>query len=125
QRRTLHALVPLDTAGRLALSHFIPLSTPDAKGKGAFGREYLPPRFPGENNGGKAYFLAEGAVAVFGRDKTSGEPIPAAQTGKKDKNPRKAFLHFWDQVQAAYDATNDRRLAAMLAFSRQYLIERD
>ena len=125
QRRTLHALIPLDADGKLRMPYLIPLSTPDAKGKAAAGQEYLLPRFPGENNGGKAYFLAEGAVAVFGRDKVSGEPIPATQTGKKDKNPTKAFLHFWDQVQAAHDATHDARLAAMLAFKREYLTERD
>ena len=125
QRRTVHALIPLDVEGRLLLPHLIPLSTPDAKGKEVAGREFWLPRFPGENNGGRAYFLAEGAVAVFGRDKTDGTPIPAAQPSRTDKNATKAFVHFWDQIQSAYDTTNDFRLAAILAFRQQYLPERD
>ncbi len=65
---------------------------------------------------------------MFGRDKTTGERIAApvkAGSKEKDKNPTKAFLHFWDQIQAAFDATNDARLKAMLAFKRDYLLEQD
>ena len=128
QRRTLHALITLDADGKLRQPYLTELTQPDAKGKESPGSDYLLPRFPGENNGGKAYFLAEGSVALFGRDKTTGEPIPApvkADSKEKDKNPTKAFLHFWDQIQAAFDATNDVRLKAMLAFKREYLVEED
>ncbi len=128
QRRTLHALIDLDADGKLRLPYLKELTQPDAKGKESAGFDYLLPRFPGENNGGKAYFLAEGSVALFGRDKTTGETIPApvkADSKEKDKNPTKAFLHFWDQIQAAFDVTNDARLRAMLAFKRGYLLEQD
>ncbi len=128
QRRTLHALIDLDADGKLRLPYVKELTQPDAKGKESPGFDYLLPRFPGENNGGKAYFLAEGSVALFGRDKTTGEPIPApvkADSKEKDKNPTKAFLHFWDQIQAAFNVTNDARLKAMLAFKREYLLEHD
>ncbi len=128
QRRTLHALIDLDADGKLRLPYLKQLTQPDAKGKESAGFDYLLPRFPGENNGGKAYFLAEGSVALFGRDKTTGEPIAApvkADSKEKDKNPTKAFLHFWDQIQAAFEATNDARLKAMLAFKRECLLEQE
>ena len=128
QRRTLHALIDIDADGYLRQPYLRELTQTDAKGKESAGFDYLLPRFPGENNGGKAYFLAEGSVALFGRDKTTGEPISApakAESKEKDKNPTKAFLHFWDQIQAAFDATNDARLKAMLAFKREYLLDQD
>ena len=128
QRRTLHALIPLDADGRLRLPHLIPVTQPDENGKERAGMDYLLPRFPGENNGGKTYFWAEGATAIFGRDKKTGEPIVAPvapDAKKKDENPTKAFLHFWGQVQAALDATGDKRLAAMLAFKQQAITDRD
>lgn len=128
ERRSLHALVDLDSDGKLRLPYLKELTHSDAKGKEVAGFKYLMPRFPGENNGGKAYFLAEGSVAMFGRDKTTGEPIPAPiETGScgKNENPTKAFLHFWDQIQSAFDTTNDPRLNAMLAFKREYLLEKD
>jgi hypothetical protein len=34
----------------------VPLFTKDAKGKDRLGRDLTMPRFPGENNGGKAFF---------------------------------------------------------------------
>jgi CRISPR-associated protein Csd1 len=128
QRRTLHALIDIDADGNLRQLYLRELTQPDMKGKESAGFDYLLPRFPGENNGGKAYFLAEGSVALFGRDKATGEPIPApkkANSNEKDKNHTKAFLHFWDQIQAAFDTTNDSRLKAMLAFKREYLLEND
>ena len=90
--------------------------------------EYLLPRFPGEKNGGKASFLAESSSAIFGRDRKTGEPIlapVALDAKKKNQNPTKAYLHFWEQVQAAFDATRDKRLAAMLAFKQHAIAERD
>lgn len=128
QRRTLHALIDLNPDGTLRLPHLTELTNLDAKGKESLGFDYLLPRFPGENNGGKTYFLAEGSVAVFGRDKTTGNPISApvnADSKLKDKNPTKAFTHFWDQIQAAFDTTKDSRLKAMLAFKKRYLLEKE
>src|SRR5689334_15768834 len=112
ERRTLHALVPLDGQGRLQLSHLIPLTQPNAKGKEIAGKMYLLPRFPvdAENNGGKAYFLAEGSVAVFGRNKKLGEPIQLILPPRADRSEifaAHAFAHFWNQIQAAYDVTKD------------------
>lgn len=124
QSRSLHALISIDSSGKLEQDYLTPLSTPDEKGKETPGMSYTLPRFPGENNGGKAYFLAEGSVAMFGRDKTTGEPIAApGAKKKKDDNPTKAFQHFWDQIEAAFAATNDMRLGAMLAYKRNYLHE--
>ena len=128
QRRTLHALIDIDADGKLRLPYCKELTQPDGRGKETTGKDYVLPRFPGENNGGKAYFLAEGSVAFLGRDKTSGEPIPApakAESKQKDKNPTKAFIHFWDQIQAAFDTTHDDRLKSLLAFKREYLLEQD
>lgn len=121
QTRTLHALIAIDESGKLRQDWLTPLSQSDAKGKEIPGLGYLLPRFPGENNGGKAYFLAEGSVAVFGRDKKSGSPIAAF--GKN--NSTKAFHHFWSQIEAALSVTNDPRLAAMLAYKQRYLVEHD
>ncbi|MEX1028103.1 MAG: type I-C CRISPR-associated protein Cas8c/Csd1 [Candidatus Paceibacterota bacterium] len=127
QRRTLHALIDLKADGELRLPYLVRLSQTDEGGREALGMDYALPRFPGENNGGKAYFLAEGSIAVFGRDKKTGEPIPApgADKKKKDKNPTKAFQYFWDQIQLAYEATGDARLAAMLGFKNSYLTEKN
>ncbi|MDH7599062.1 MAG: type I-C CRISPR-associated protein Cas8c/Csd1 [Sedimentisphaerales bacterium] len=97
QERTIHALIPLDQNGRLRGGHLIPLTQPDAKGNERVGQKRRMPRFLGENNGGKAYFLADNPIAVLGRDKYSGDPILADP--KKGKNPTKSFLHFWQQIE--------------------------
>src|SRR5689334_7451375 len=85
QRRALHALIPLDAEGMLRLPYLVPVTHQDERGKEVAGRDYLLPRFPGENNGGKAYFLAEGSIAVFGREKKTGEPIPAPVAAEPKK----------------------------------------
>ena len=92
QKRNIHVLIAIDKQGHLRANTLIPLTQPDAKGKERIGQERLMPRFPGENNGGKAYFLAESSIAVLGRDRISGECIPVDP--KKGKNATKAFLHF-------------------------------
>lgn len=126
QTRTLHALVSIDSNGLLRQEFLTPLSQPDAKGKEMPGLDYKLPRFPlRENNGGKAYFLAEGSVALFGRDKKTGEAIAAPGAKRKDENQTKAFLHFWEQIETAFTATHDSRLGAMLAYKREYLQEQD
>ncbi|GAA4447926.1 hypothetical protein GCM10023156_10410 [Novipirellula rosea] len=106
----------------MRIPHLISLSHIDDKGKVRAGKNMRLPRFPGENNGGKSYFLAEGSGAVFGMEKKSGKPIAAptaTDSRKKDNNGTKAFLHFWDQIQIAFDATQDARLAALLAFQQE------
>lgn len=119
QKRTVHFLISLNKDGTLRRDFLIPLNT-KKKGKEKIGEEHLMPRFPGENNGGKAYFLAEGSVAVLGRDKDSGKCIPVP-TDTKVKNPTKAFLHFWTQIEEAYKTTKDARLEAALKFRQRYI----
>lgn len=129
--RLIHALIPIDSNGLLRSDYLIPLTRPNAKGKEIPGQERHMPRFPGENNGGKAYFLADNATAILGRalkedlknDVTPGDPIWIDP--KKGRNPTKSFLHFWQQVEEAYDRTNDVRLKALLAFKTTYLVEQE
>lgn len=123
QKRDIHVLIAIDKQGDLRSNTLIPLTQQDAKGKERIGQEHLMPRFPGENNGGKAYFLAENAIAVLGRDKTSGECIPIDP--KKGKNATKSFLHFWNQIQEAYIETSDSRLKAILEFREKHIKEVD
>lgn len=127
QRRTLHALIPLNGDGELRLPQLILLSQPDEKGKERAGVERLLPRFPGENNGGKAYFLAESTIALLGRDKETGERVFAdpGKAPRKEKNQAKAFQHFWRQIDEAYAATRDARLAALQGFHLKSLAEHD
>lgn len=129
--RLIHALIPIDSNGLLRSDYLIPLTRPNAKGKEIPGQERRMPRFPGENNGGKAYFLADNATAILGRalkedlknDVTPGDPIWIDP--KKGRNPTKSFFHFWQQVEEAYDRTNDMRLKALLAFKTTYLVEQE
>lgn len=127
QKRIIHFLIPLKMDGTLRDSYFIPLTQTNAKGKEELGQEHIMPRFPGENNGGKAYFLAEGTIPIFGRDKESGQLIPSPKSDPKmkDKNPTKSFLYFWEQITNAYQATQDTRLEALLLFRKNYITEKD
>jgi hypothetical protein len=88
------------------------------------GRFLEMPRFPGENNGGKAYFLAEKAEAVFGIDPITAEPRPDQLTRGQNRgvqNAAKAFQHFWQRIHEAHAATGSAVLARLLAFHRRYL----
>lgn len=123
QKRDVHVLIAIDKRGDLREKTLIPLTQPDAKGKERIGQERLMPRFPGENNGGKAYFLAESSIAVLGRDKIRGKCIPVDP--KKGKNATKSFIHFWNQIQEAYNETKDSRLKALLEFRANYIKEVD
>lgn len=123
QKRDVHVLIAIDKQGDLREKTLIPLTQPDAKGKERIGQKRLMPRFPGENNGGKAYFLAESSIAILGRDKISGECIHVDP--KKGKNATKSFIHFWDQIQNAYNKTQDSRLKALLDFRSKYIKEED
>lgn len=123
QKRDVHVLIAIDEQGNLRSNTLIPLTQQDAKGKERLGQEHLMPRFPGENNGGKAYFLAESSIAVLGRDKISGECIFVDP--KKGKNATKAFLHFWNQIQKGYSDTKDFGLKALLEFRAKRIREVD
>lgn len=129
QRRVIHALIPINQDGMLRFNYLIPLTHLDEKGKERPGQEKLMPRFPGENNGGKAYFLSENCTTIMGREHSEdpkkgilpGDPIP--NDPMIGLNPTKAFLHFWKQIEQAYEETKDKRLGALLSFRSTYLIE--
>jgi hypothetical protein len=89
------------------------------------GQEHQLPRFPGENNGGKAYYLAESFTAIFGVRKESGETLPLEPKARSDRNPIFAFRHFWKRVSEAYIRQQDDRLKALLVFLERYLPERE
>ena len=84
----------------------------------------------GERGGlaGKAYFLAESCIAVLGRQHTENDKkgiLPGDTIDidpKKGGNPTKAFEHFWEQIQQAYNSTKDQRLKVLLEFKAAYLI---
>ncbi|MBN1662953.1 MAG: type I-C CRISPR-associated protein Cas8c/Csd1 [Deltaproteobacteria bacterium] len=131
--RLIHALIPIDYNGLLRSAYLIPLAQPNAKGKEQPGQERLMPRFPlqEDNNGGKAYFLADNATAILGRAHKedskngldAGDPIWIDP--QKGRNPTKSFSHFWQQIQDAYQKTSDLRLKALLNFKATYLSERE
>jgi CRISPR-associated protein Csd1 len=116
QDRPIHLCLPLTSAGELVGPGVIPLFQRDARGKDKLGLDLPMPRFPGENNGGKAYFLAESCVCVFGRDKDTGNSI-SSESG----NPAKAFRYFWLQIAQAYRTSRLPSLKALLRFKRKYL----
>jgi CRISPR-associated protein Csd1 len=124
--RTIQAIIPLDAEGTLRLLYVVPQTTVQANGKDRLGCRLRLPSFPGEPNGGKAYFLAENATAVFGRNKITGEPIwsDPAIAPKSAKNDSKLFQDFWRQIAAGYEITHDFRLGALLKFRDRYLSER-
>jgi CRISPR-associated protein Csd1 len=119
QERTVHLLVPINLEGELVGNGLIPLYSQDKKGKETLGLDMHMPRFPGENNGGKAYFLAESCICLFGIDKEDGTPINLS--GKKLSNSGKAFNHFWERIQKVVDATSLPALKALVNFKDRYL----
>ena len=127
EKRTIHALISITSQGELRSPHLIPLTQPDEKGKEWPGQQRLMPSFPGSNNGGKAYFLAADSIAVLGRHKVTGDPIPAdSETASRDqKTYPKAFQHFWQQIDDAFKSSQDTRLAALRLFRHRYLREND
>jgi CRISPR-associated protein Csd1 len=120
QRRQLHMLIPLTLGGEVKGNGLIPLYSKDKRCKDVLGQDRLLPRFPGENNGGKAYFLAESCLPVLGIEKNTGEGIPFPSKKEKRKNAAKSYLHFWDQIEDAHKATGLETLAALLAFKSDY-----
>lgn len=120
QERELHLLIPLNKDGELTQAELLPLYSHDKNGKETLGQERILPRFPGENNGGKAYFLADSCLAVLGIDKKNGKGIPFTAEEKKKKNPEKTFTHFWDRIKLAYAVTSLPELASLLRFRESY-----
>ena len=113
--RTIHLLLNLRADGTISAgSPWLPLESPDPKDKKGekriLGSIMVMPRFPGENNGGKAHFLADGCGPVLGIDPKTGLPLP--DDPKVGKNATKAFLHFWRRIEEARDTTKSPALDA-------------
>ena len=129
QMRNIHFVIPITDQGELRSPYLLPLTHTDVDKKGKekerLGRQCVMPRFPGSNNGGKAYFLAADTIAVLGRNKETGEPIPAdSKTAPRSQaSYPKAFQHFWQQIEEALQSTEDSRLAALLTFQKRYIRE--
>ena len=123
--RTIHLALNLEPDGTVSPGNsWVSLDSPDPKDKKGqkrvLGRSFLMPRFPGVPAGGKAYFLADGCVAIFGIDPNTGIPWP--DDPKLGKNPTKSHRHFWRQVEEASEAMPDSAgLRALLNFRDRYL----
>src|SRR4051812_10441086 len=90
QRRAGHLLISLNADGSPRGTGFVPLSTPvvvKGKTKEEPGLDLYLPRFPGENNGGRAYYLAESFHTVFGVRVAAGELLPREPVDRTDRNP--------------------------------------
>jgi CRISPR-associated protein Csd1 len=136
QRRTVHLAIPIRRDGTLRGDGLVLFTTKVLKGKSEkdeIGREVWLPRFPGENNGGKAYYLAEHIATVLGIRKDTvakggteipaGATLPADPKDRKDRNPVLAYRHFWERIEAASGRVSDERLRAILEFRRLYLTD--
>ncbi len=134
QRRTVHLAIPLRRDGTLRGDGLVLFTTKVRKGKTEkeeIGQEVWLPRFPGENNGGKAYYLAEQITTVLGLRKEpvtrdgaeidAGHALPIEAVDRKDRNPVVAYHHFWERIEEAFTRTRDERLGALLEFQRRYL----
>lgn len=123
QARPIHFLIPITSEGRIEGNGVLPLYSKSAKGRDVLGSPRAMPRFPGENNGGKAHFLAESCLAVLGIDKDTGQGIPIP-SGKLE-NAAKSFLHFWKRIEIAHNETSLLQLEALLRFRKHYLYIQD
>ena len=123
QAREVHFLIPINSEGELIGQGLIPLTDSDSKGKEILGKRLLMPSFPGENNGGKAYFLTEKAVTVLGIDIVSSAGIDFPKSGKKTNNEAKSVLHYWHRIDEAFKVTDLPVLKALLDFRRRYLYD--
>ncbi|MEI6135412.1 MAG: type I-C CRISPR-associated protein Cas8c/Csd1 [Desulfomonile sp.] len=123
QPREVHFLIPINSDGQLIGDGLVPLTELDSKGKETLGRTLSMPRFPGENNGGKAHFLAEKASTILGIDSSSGDGLEISQDEKKRKNDIKSVIHYWNRIQEAFDSTNLPVLRALLEFRLRYLYD--
>ena len=125
--RTIHLVLVLDANGEIDPAHaWNELTSPSKSAKKGENKE-VPgesrrmPRFPGENNGGKAHFLADTCGPVLGVDPKVGKPLP--DDLKQGKNGIKAFLHFWNRIKEAHDKTGLPELKALLAFHERHLAD--
>lgn len=125
--RTIHLVLVLSEDGSIDLEHaWKPLTSPSKVPKIGVtkevpGQSMLMPRFPGENNGGKAHFLADTCGPVLGVDPKTGQALP--DDPKLGKNGTKAFLHFWNRIKDAHNETGLPGLKALLAFHDRYLAD--
>jgi len=125
-QRTLHLALVLQDDGSvepLAAWQSFDKEVEGKKGekKIVLGELRVMPRFPGENNGGKAHFLADLCGPVLGVDAKTGAAL--SDDPKVGKNPTKAFHHFWRRIEEAHTATRLPALAALLAFRDRYLAD--
>jgi len=125
--RTIHLVLVLDEDGEIDPEHaWKELTSPSKRPKKGENKE-VPgesrrmPRFPGENNGGKAHFLADTCGPVLVVDPKTGKALP--DDPKQGKNGTKAFLHFWNRIKEALDKTSLPELKALLAFHERYLAD--
>ena len=127
--RTIHLILVLDDDGSIDPAHpwrvltSPPRNPKPGETKEVPGQSMRMPRFPGENNGGKAHFLADTCGPLLGVDPKTGEALP--DDPKQGKNGTKAFLHFWNRIQTAHDETSLPELKALLAFRDRYLSDVD
>ena len=127
QRRTVHMLIPLHADGSPRGTGFTPLTTQvivKDKPKEEPGRLLFLPRFPGENNGGRAYYLVESFHTVFGVRLNANDPLPCEPLERGDRNPVGAHQHFWRRIADGYRRTGDGRLGALLGFRERQLCAR-
>ena len=127
ERRSVHILVPLTSEGALAAEGVIPLTAADEKGKTGLGKRLVMTRFPGENNGGKAYFLAESCAYILGIETPSGRglALPGERESLSDRSfdQLRSYFHFWDQIKTARESTGLSELDALVRFKQRYLGE--
>jgi CRISPR-associated protein Csd1 len=111
--KTIRWVIPLDEVGNLIGSG--PIET---MGKRNRGKEFSAPQTSrNKNAGGVAEFLADGITALFGLDT---DPEKDTENDKKRKarnaNNIAKYNDFWQQIQAACDATAHPTLHAVLQF---------
>lgn len=114
--KTIRWVIPLDAAGNLIGSG--PIET---IGKRNRGKEFSAPQTSrNKNAGGVAEFLADGITALFGLDM---DPEKDIENDKKRKerntNNSVKYQDFWQQMQAACDATAHPMLPAVLQFRQR------
>lgn len=128
QYRPVHLLIPIDMDGKLVVNCLRTLSSKNRKRKHVLGRSLLMPRFPGDNNGSKADFLAARSTYIFGFHLETGEGLDADPANCRNETSRRrtnSFHHFWDRIDSARDATSLPELDAIVLFKERYLYEEE
>lgn len=121
QERRIDFLIPIDLDGILLSDSLLSQTSKNKKGKDVLGRLLPMPRFPGENNGGRAYFLAESFTYIFGIDVGTGTGVKLS--GPKLNNHAKSFLHFWERIENAQASNPSPELQALIRFKDRYLYQ--